>query len=177
MRAAPLVARGLPVSTEALQREAADDLRLVDAARASGALRVASSKPARKPAAPLGHRAQDQASRLGGKAYVKQLPAVDRPRVARKPTGVEAERMSAMIRRIALICQKVDRAKNGEEMGKAFAYPALVTALAIATQNKDMLRGPYFGRSARDRDRIYWAEIERICDQSNAVIRPAWWVK
>ena len=171
-----MAARGLSVPTETLQRIAAEDLRLLDAARASGALRSrrAAKRPARSPST---QRAQDAADRIGGKAYIRALPAADQVRSYRAPSGVERQRLDAMVARIKIICTKVARVRNGQDMGVGYEHPALVTALAVVQHNFDAGRAEYHGKSDADRRRIYWSEIERICDASNAVIRPGWWVK
>ena len=103
-------AMGLTVSTEALQRQSAEDLRLVDQARASGDLKVSRDSKAdrdasiKRTAIRTGvSPAQVEAAKIGATAYVRPLPSQS---VVRKPaalTGVAAQKHIAMEARIRLV--------------------------------------------------------------------------
>lgn len=173
-----LMARGVPVPTDALQRQAADDLRLLDNARRAGALKVRKDEK-KPPAAPteVSRVASRMAAEVGGRAYVKPLPVRDRrPRLA-PVTGVDALKLAARVARIKAISQKVARVRNGQEIAAGFEYGQLAQDLATVTFNYNAGTGAYAGKSAADRDRIYERQIDDILDRSNAVIRPNWWTK
>lgn len=172
-----LMALGIPVPTEALQRQAAGDLRLVDAARASGALRVRKDpKPTKRDPAATSNPAQRMAGRIGGTAFTRPIPT-KRRRPTEVLTGVDAVRVQAMCARIKLIATKVASLRAGGEIGDAFEFRQLAQDLATVTFNHGARRGAYAGKNSIDADKIYRRQIEDICDRSNAVIRPNWWVK
>lgn len=170
---------GVEVPMEALQRQAAEDLRHLDAARASGALRVRTDPKPTKRGLPAGSTpAQRQAERLGPKARAFTRPiAQARPRPTERITGVDAERLAAMCKRIKLIAAKVATIGAGDMIGSAFEYRALAQDLATVTINHNARRGVYAGKNTIDADKIYRRQIEDICDRSNAVIKPNWWAK
>lgn len=169
------LAAGAPVPTEALQRQAAADLRHLDAARASGALRVTTAP--RKVAPKVADPGQAEAAKVGGRLKVRSLPATDRLTAPPPLTGVDAVRDLAMKRRLKLIAQKAGACKNGKDIGSGFEFRTLAEAVISTIVNHDARRGVYAGKSNADRDRILRNALERICDKSNAVIRPGWWVK
>lgn len=169
------LAAGLPVPTEALQRQAAADLRHLDAARASGALRLTTAP--KKPAPKVADPGQAEAAKVGGRLKVRDLPAMDRLIAPPALTGVDAMRDAAMKRRLRQIAQRAGACKNGQDIGSGFEFRTLAEAVISTIVNHDARRGAYAGKSAVDRDRILRAALERICDKSNAVIRPGWWVK
>ena len=165
----------MSVPTEALQRQAAADLRHLDAARASGALRTMTAP--RKVAPKVADPGQAEARRAGGRLAVRSLPATDRLIAPPALTGVDAQRDLAMKRRLRQIAQRAGAFKNGKDIGSGFEFRTLAEAVISTIVNHDARRGVYAGKNDRDRDRILRAALERICDKSNAVIRPGWWVK
>lgn len=171
---------GVPVSTEALQRQMAADLTLLDNARAAGALREKTDTKKKSPeevlAAKRSVKAEAQATAVNGVLRRKKLPAADKKRRGIVVTGVEAQKLHAIVRRLHLIGQRARTVRNGEDMESAFACPALARRAAEAQINHDAKRGEYAGKSERDRFRIYFAELQKICDDSNAVFRFGWWV-
>lgn len=172
-------ALGLAVPTEAIQRQAAEDLRLLDAARAAGHLRVKSDVgKKRRQELRESRKAGAQAAQIGGRMQVRSnLPAVDAPIGGKRYTGVDAERIYAMANRLRFISRRTgDRILRGADLESGFQYPALARAAAEAVMNHDARRGEYAGKSAEDRDRILIRQLEDVCDRSNAVL-PAWWVK
>ena len=169
------LAVGAPVPTEALQRQAADDLRLLDAARAAGALRVRKEQKAAKRAPTASSAAQTMAAQAGGRAEVRAIQPARR--VEEVLTGVEAEKVRAAQKRVALICERSHRIRNGQDMEAGDLYKSLTVDLREECFNHGARLGKYAGKSDIDADRIYRAAIYAICDRSNAVIRPGWWVK
>lgn len=168
---------GVGVPTEALQRQAGEDLRLLDNARASGDITVKKEPPRRKPVSDKASlKAGALAARVGAKSYVKRLPARDIGH--RKGLKVDAIKVHAMAARLKLIgTRNTGRLRTGADMEHAFEYATLARAAAEATFNHGARRGPYAGMSDLDCDRILLRQLEDICDRSNAVIRPNWWAK
>lgn len=170
---------GVGVPTEALQRGAAEDLRLLDNARANGKLLATKHNPNRRVISPADResiKAEAQAKAIGAHTYVRSLPARDP--TPRKGLVVDVVKVRAMSARIKLICVRdAGRLRAGADMESAFEYRELARSLTEATINKDAKRGEYRGKSDTDRERIYLRQIEDICDRSNAVIRPNWWAK
>lgn len=173
---------GAPVSTEVLQRQAAEDLRLVDRAKAEGGLRAAKTARKMSPQDVIAHKqslkAEAQAAKLGASVRRRALPKIDRQRKLAPLRGVEAQKTFAMAARLRLIGTRSGlRLRTGQDMEHGFAYAALARAAAEETTNHDARRGPYMGASATDRDRILYRRLEDICDRSNAVVGFSWWVK
>jgi hypothetical protein len=173
-------ALGAQVSTEALQRQMAADLTLLDNARAAGAIREKTDTKKKSPDEILANKrslkAEAQAKELGGRVRRRKLPARDTKRRGIVLTGVEAQKLHAIVQRLYLIGQRARTVGKGEDMEHAFQCPGLARRAAEAQINHDAQRGEYAGKSERDRFRIYFAELQKICDDSNAVFRFGWWV-
>lgn len=171
-------ALGLPVPAETLQRQAAEDLRLLDSARAAGALRVKSGVKSPAPARKRQDPAQRDAAAIGASVRVRDLPAADAPRALPPLRGVDAQRTHAMAARLRLIGLRTDeRIRAGADMESGFQYARLAKAAADAVFNYGARRGPYAGKSDHDRNRILIRQLEDVCDQSNPVIGFGWWLK
>jgi hypothetical protein len=173
-------AMGETVSTEVMQRVIAADLTLLDNARAAGAIRETTDTKKKNPADVLARKqsvkAEAQARAVNGRVRRRALPAVDKKRKGIVLTGVEAQKLHALANRIRLIGMRARTIKSGEDMEHAFQCPALARRVSEAQTNHDAKRGEYAGKSERDRFRIYFAQLQKICDDSNAVFRFGWWV-
>lgn len=174
-------AAGVTVPTESLQRQAADDLRLLDRARSEGALK--SRKDPRKatvaePSAQRELKAEAQAAGIGATVRRRTLPKADKARRLAPLRGVSAQKTYAMVARLRLIgTRNGHRLRTGQDMEHGFAYAALARAAAEETTNHNAGRGEYVGKTAADRDRILFRRLGDICDRSDAVVGIAWWVK
>lgn len=175
-------AAGVTVPTDALQRQASEDLRLLDRARSEGALR-ARKEPRKMTVAEVleqkrERKAEAQAATIGGEVRRRALPAKDKRRKLAPLTGIEAQKTYAMAARLRLIgTRSGHRLRAGQDMEHGFEFAALARAAAEETTNHDARRGPYLGASPTDRDRILFRRFEDICDKSDALVGVAWWVK
>ena len=173
-------ALGIPVSTEAMQRQMAADLTLLDNARAAGAIFEKTDTKKKNPEEVLARKqsikAEAQARAVNGHIRRKRLPSVDKKRKGIVLTGVEAQKLQAVCARIRLIGLRAKTIKSGEDMEHAFQCPALARRVSEVQTNHDLKRGEYAGKSERDRFRIRFAALQQICDDSNAVFRFGWWV-
>lgn len=182
LAARKMQAAGVSVPTEALQRQAAEDLRLVDRAKAEGALRARKDAKKLTPAEVIAQKqslkAEAQAEKIGAHVRRRQLPVKDKQRRLAPLRGIEAQKTYAMAARLRLIGTRSGlRLRTGTDMEHGFEYAALARAAAEETTNHDARRGPYMGVSATDRDRILYRRLEDICDRSNAVVGVNWWVR
>lgn len=176
--------QGREVDVEAVARQAAKDLDLVDRATASGALKIGKeSKKSRQDREDATDRAAkriaEAAAKDGGKVYSKRVKAKEKTRPLPKLYGVDAMKLAAMQKRVADICAPVPGyvPKKGDDIGAGSRHPALAAELAMHTMG--MARGfmSYAGLSWEDRMRKYQRAVEDICDRSNAVFLVGWWVK
>lgn len=173
-------ALGVPVPTEALQRQAAADLTLLDNARRAGALRVGKDAKKKAPAdvaaEKQSRKAEAQAAAVGGRMRRKALPAVDRTRRGPKLSLLDQERLLKMSLRLRAIGARAGQLRAGQDLQAGFQFPALARAAAEATMNHGARRGEYAGKNATDRDRILFRQLEDICNRSDAVFGVGWWV-
>lgn len=175
---------GQEVNVEAVARQAAKDLTVVDRATADGSLKV---KKERKRTTAERDEATDRAARRvaesaakrGGKLYAKKLKPKERAKPLPKLYGVDAMKLAAMQQRIAAICAPVPSyvPKKGDVIGAGSRHPKFAAELAMHTMG--MARGlmSYVGLSWADRMRKYQRACEDICDRSDAVFLVNWWVK
>lgn len=174
-------ALGIGISTDHLQRQWAADLTLVDNLRASGELRHSYVKKKMTAAEVLAEKralkAEAQAAKIGGRIRHRALPAKDKPKRGFVLTGVEAQKLHAIVARIHLVGQRARTIRAGEDLEHGFQYGSLARRFAEAQTNHDAKRGEYAGKSDWDRWRIYFATLQKICDDSNAVCGFGWWVK
>ena len=162
------------MSFERSAGRAADDLRLLDNARAAGAIKVRKDpKVAPKRRDP----AQHDAAAIGARVRVRDLPAVDKPRKLPPLRGLDAQRTYAMAARLRLIGQRSgNRIRAGADLEHGFVFARLAKDAADVVMNHGARRGIYAGKSATDCDRILYRQMEDICDRSNAVVGFGWWV-
>jgi hypothetical protein len=111
---------------------------------------------------------------------------IERPAPSAKPpSGLDGEKHFALLRRIKILMAKVPGhvRKEGESLFASFQYPRFAQLLEMHRHNAALDNpgpvgsGQYFGLSRDDRQRKFYNSLERICDLSNAVIRPPWWCK
>lgn len=174
---------GQKVDGEAVSRSVAASLSLADRAKAEGAIRDRKqSKPASEydKQRALERRSkivEDKARAMGAKTYRKALP--ERDKVVTLPilTGVDAERLAAMEARIRLICTPMRPYKAGEPLGAMCRHPKLANRLFMEMVCFSRRLGRYKELdNYNDRQRRYQAEVEKICDASNAEVGFGWWV-
>jgi hypothetical protein len=188
-----LQAAGVAVPHDAIQRQAAEDLRLVDRARAAGA--IADAKPAKRDEKQTGSsterraHAHQLAERRGGHFYKRdQNEGViltpdgkarsNKPQRSKLPklSGVEAMRLSKLLERVALLCSK-----RGHVRGKCideqdFVYPAYAKQIAHEFSTFTLGSGRYRDLSSQDKHRAYYRALTDICDRSNGAVGVGWWV-
>jgi len=177
-----LQSAGVPVPVDALRRQTAEDLRLVDQATAAGDLRRVKASRKLTPAEVIALKESKKADALaraeGASLRRRQLPTADKPKRLRPLKGVDAQRTFAMAARLRLIGTRSGlRLRAGTDMEHGFEYARLAREAAEETTNHDARRGPYMGVSARDRDRILYRRLQDICDRSDSVVGFNWWVK
>lgn len=177
-----LKASGVSFSTETLERVTANDLRMVDRARAEGRLldkkRKRKAKPHTGVARPDLH-AEAQATKIGGQFFARPVATLidASPRVSL--SGVNAERTLAMQRRIRHLSQRGEgRIKANETMDKGpWLYPQLAREIVMTTVAYEAGLGGYAGLNARDKYRRLRRALEDICNRSDSAVGVAWWVK
>lgn len=175
------VAAGVSVPVEALQRQAAADLQLLDQARASGALRDIVKPKTKTSQEVLDHKrslkAEAQAEKVGGTMRRRKLPVRDPISRGPRLSALDRERTAKMTLRLRAIGARAGSIRTGQDLETGFQYPALARAAAEQVTNHGYQRGEYAGKSARDRDRILFRRLQDICDRSDAVFGVPWWVK
>lgn len=179
--AASLKASGIQFSQETLQRITANDLRMVDRAKADGRLgpakRTKRKERKRDVARPHLH-AEAQADKIGGTFFAREVKSLlDAPAVA-DVKGVDAERLYAMERRIkALSARGEGRIKSNQTFDKGpWLYPAFAREIGLTCLAFNMRLGGYRELSPRDRSRRFYRALQDICDRSTGLLGP-WWVK
>lgn len=176
-------AAGREVNQSELEREIARQLQLLDAAIASGAIREQTGRRPRQLVTSPHQGARTLAAKAGGEFFA-------RPDRERAPgplahglmplRGVEKERHIALTKRIEFLSQRSNerRVKPGETIDKAvYHFPAFAVRIAMECLAYQSRLGPYLGLSIIDRYRKFCAAMERIADQSDAVVGVNWWVK
>lgn len=182
-------ADGDVVDAEAIARQAARDLGVLDRALAEGDL---STKKEAKPAAPQprGDAAQRLASSVGATTWERPLGNADDEKALPKLTGVDAVRLFAMEKRLRLLLQpvpgyvlKLERdpltgaVTNCEPLGNQCAYPAFANLLLGHMFCFSRGQGSYRDMKYADRWRKYVRAVEDICNRSDAAVGVPWWVK
>ncbi len=175
--------RGAPVPTETLQRITANDLRLVDRAKADGRLGTRKKpkkwRQRREGVARPNLHAEAQAAAMGGSFFTREVKTlVDAPRVE-SVSGLDAERLVAMQRRIRLLTQRgPGRIKSNQTIEQGpWVYPKFANEIGMTCLAYNMRIGGYRDLNMRDRNRRFYRCLQDICDRSDAVIGVAWWVK
>lgn len=175
--------QGAQFTSEDLQKIIAEDLRLVDRARAEGKLgrRKGPKKKRglRQGVARPNMHAEAIAERQGQEFFARSIPTLEQaPRVQRL-SGVEAERDFAMQARVRILCRRGPgriRANQTIEQGP-WEYPAFANQIAMATLAYSAGLGGYRDLKPADRLRRYRRAIEDICNRSDAVVGVSWWAK
>lgn len=174
---------GANVDAEAISRQAAKDLQLLDAATATGDVNAKTTPKAEKKPAPKGDAAKKKAREVGQKTWERTQFAEDQPLESLK--GSDAIKHMAKDARIRILCKPVPgyrfkcdaRGMIDEPLGNACAYPRFANLLFM--HSAGFARGimSYKGLSYVDRMRKYNRAVEDILDQSDAAVGFAWWVK
>jgi hypothetical protein len=179
--ATSLKRQGVEFSTDALQRVTANDLRIVDRARADGRMRT-KRKPKGKQrpgvARPQLH-AEALAAKVGGSFYAKTVADLGpAPREA-KLRGLDAERQVAMQRRIKLLTERgAGRCLANETIEKGpWIYPSFAKEIGMTCLAYNMRIGGYRDLSDVDRGRRFFRALQDICDRPDALVGVPWWVK
>lgn len=175
---------GADVDAEAISRQAAKDLSLLDAATAAGDVKTATTPKNKKKPAPKGDAAKRKARQVGQKMWERVAPTGD-DRPLEPLTGDEAVKQAAKDARILILCQPVPgyrykcdaRGIIDEPLGNGCAYPKHANLLFM--HSAGFARGimSYKGLSYVDRMRKYNRAVEDILDDSNSYVGFAWWVK
>ena len=178
-----LRSQGVEFSQETLERSIANDLRLVDRAKADGRIgrKRKKAKKARTGVARPDLHAESQAAKIGAEFFSRSIPTLQTAPVAdaSKLRGVEAERFFAMQRRIRILSQRGPgriRANQTIEQGP-WVYPNFAREIALTTIAFEAGLGGYRELSAEDRRRRFLRALEDICNRSDAVVGVGWWVK
>lgn len=187
-RAKALKERGIEFRSEGLMQEVASDLRLVDRVRAEGGLgekkkRKKASKPKlttplRKGVARPELHAEMLARQVGGEFFARSYAETATPR-SQRLTGVDAERVIAMQRRIALLSKRgPGRLKSNQTIEQGpWEYPEFARQVALTTVCFNAGLGGYKDLKPLDKRRRFFRALEDICNRSDAVIGFGWWVK
>lgn len=109
---------------------------------------------------------------------------ITKPTTTEIPRGLDGEKHIALIARVGILMRRVPnyRLKPGEGIYAAFVYPWYAQALTEHTKNAALTDarshgvGHYAGRPIADRQRMYYAQLERICNKSDAVLGRGWWI-
>lgn len=175
---------GREVDAEVIARQAARDLDVLDRAVATGAIaskkeeKSAEEKSALRAEARQRSSIDNKAAELNAKLWEKAVANEPAP-ILKPPTGVEMERLIAMDKRIRILCKPIPgyRLKRGEPLGNACEYPRFANLLF--NHSTGFARGifSYKGLNYEDRQRKYLVEVEKICNQSDAVIGFNWWAR
>jgi hypothetical protein len=185
-RAQAIKARGGDVRSDLIMKQVADDLRLVDRAKAEGAIgqrKKRKSKFAPKYTAPVARpelHAEALARKTGSTFFSREvLDSTPRGRSSvERITGVDAERSMAMQRRLALLSERgPGRVKSEQSVEKGpWIYPALAREIIMTTLAYNASLGGYRGLNARDRRRRFFRALEDLCTRSNRLVGVGWWV-
>lgn len=169
---------GVEFRYEDLQRQAAEDLRVVDRLRSLGAIRqrkVDETAAAAKRARAQLH-AEAQAAKVGA-AFHRVEDPVDTKVVLPPVKGVDAERLAALGARVAELMRRgPGRIKGNNIEDGPFLYPAFARRLAVLTVWFSRGLGGFRGLSYVDRRRRYLRLVEQIADESDALFPGRnWW--
>jgi hypothetical protein len=186
-RANAIKAAGGEVRTDAIQRSVAEDLRLVDRAKAEGKLgqrRKAKKKHAPKftdrPGVARPELHAEALARQSGAQFFARAVKDERPASPTAAlTGVAAERMMAMQRRILLLSQRgAGRLKNNQTIEQGpWLYPTFARLIVTTTVAFNAGLGGYKDLRPADRRRRYFRALEDICNKSDAAVGVGWWVR
>lgn len=186
-------AEGRDIDAEAVARDVARNLSVLDRARAMGELQDPKPRdkaaPRPTPEKPAVNHASMFAQRMG--ATMWEAPLTNEPeRQLPKLRGVDAVRLLAMDKRIRLLMTPVPGYKlkvtrdpttgmvtDCEPLGNQCQYPAFANRLFMEMACFARSQGTYAGMSYADRWRKYVRAVEDICNRSDAVVGVAWWVK
>jgi hypothetical protein len=179
-----LKAQGVQFTSEDLQKIIAEDLRLVDRARAEGKLGNRKGPTKKKKGLRQGVARPDQhaeaiAAKQGQEFFARSIPTLETAPRVEKLTGVDAERDFAMQARVRLLSRRGPgriHANQTIEQGP-WEYPAFANQIAMATLAYSAGLGGYRDLKPADRLRRYRRAIEDICNRSDAVVGFGWWVK
>jgi hypothetical protein len=177
---------GAEPNVENITRDTAAALSEMDRALAAGDIVHTKDKKPARPQPKEQFQAEALAAAAGGEFRTRELPAVDTAKPLSVLTGVDLARHVAMMKRVKALCKRSTkrRLQYGRDgiMDADFEYPAF--AREIVEETMAMNTGTFspgakvsYGLlSKADRDRVYFAVLERICDRSSAVIGAGWWV-
>ena len=183
-------AEGATVDAEAVARQAARDLGVLDRAISAGDLSTGKRTVTEEVPKPRGNAAQNLAANMGATTWDRPLGELDNERALPKLRGVDAVRLMAMEKRLRFLLQpvpgyalKVERdpttgvVTNCEPLGNQCAHPAFANRLLGEMFCFSRGQGTYRGMKYADRWREYVRAVEDICNRSDAAVGVAWWVK
>lgn len=187
---------GVEVRPALIEKEVADDLRLIDRVKAEGALGGRRKSKIKTPAKKQDTRgslvarpelhAEALARKTGGQFYASPVNTNEThrqhsdflKRALKGVSGVDAERLVAMEKRIAMLSERGPgriKADQSYEQGP-WLYPSFVRMIVLTTLAFSQKLGGYHGLRYPDRRRRFFRQLEDICNKSNAVLGVGWWV-
>jgi hypothetical protein len=178
---------GAEPNVENITRDTAAALSEMDRAIAAGDIVHTKDAKPTTPKPKEQYQAEALAAAAGGEFRTRELPAADAVKPLPVLTGVDLARHVALMKRVKALCARSTkrRLQYGRDgiMDADFEYPAF--AREIVEETMAMNTGTFspgakvsYGLlSKADRDRVYFAVLERICDRSSAVIGCGWWIK
>ena len=167
---------GVTPSTSDIERIVLEDLRISDAVdrETKPAAPVKPPEPRREPS----QKVKDLAESLGWEVRKREIPTGPQRRkvghadfLGRPP---KTDKHRAISKRIALLLSHESPFRISREtdfVGRAIAHD--VCALIL---NLKEYRGEFYGKSAKDCERIFWGRAQDLCDRSTGKHGP-WWVK
>ena len=178
---------GMSPNAESIAKETAGLLSEMDKAIAFGDITPRRRSPLeqRTQATKDNQLAESLAEQAGGKFFQRELPEVDPVKAMPALTGVDKQRHVAMMKRVTLLTSrsKKRRLRYGIDPIDAADFEYRELAMEIIEETLAMNHGAtnkggvsYSMLSKNDRDRVYFAAIERICDRSNGAVGVGWWV-
>ena len=182
-------AEGYDINAEAVARQAARDLGVLDRALAVGDLSTEKRTAPPLPK-PRGNAAEGLASSIGATTWERPLGDLDNEKALPKLRGVDAVRLLAMEKRLRLLMEpvpgyvlKIERdpatgaITNCEPLGNQCAYPAFANLLLGHMFCFSRGQGSYREMKYADRWRKYVRAVEDICNRSDAAVGIPWWCK
>ncbi len=182
-------AEGREIDAEAVGREVAHNLSVLDRATATGELKVPERSAPTPRERPAVNHASMFAARMSATMWEAPLTVEDE-RPTPKLTGVDAMRLLAMDKRIRHLMAPVPGYKlkvtrdpttgevtDCEPLGNQCQYPAFANRLFMEMACFSGARGTYAGMPYADRWRKYVRAVEDICNRSDAAVGVPWWVK
>ena len=171
---------GYEVDAEAVARQAARDLSMVDRARALGDIDDGKTKrkPVEQAERPAVSHASAFAGRMGATTWEAPLVA-ENMKPLPKLYGTDALKLLAMDARIRLLMAPVPGYKlkvtrdpttgevtDCEPLGNQCQYPAFANRLFMEMACYSRALGTYAGMSIDDRQRKYVRAVEEVCNRS-----------